>query len=99
MSREDNALDPVLDALIKETIHSTLLEGIIGQGKIIHELATEELDYLFEMVAFNVKEQLADHFKGLPPSIIRGRFEAIQEGIENAKRRLINELGLGSGDK
>ena len=80
-----DALDPALNKMIVETIHSDHMEAMAAKGKIVYDMTPDELDNLFKTIAFNVKEHVAQHFKGLSPDTLKGYFEAIDGSIEDAK--------------
>ena len=70
------------------------METMAAKGKIVYDMTPAELDKLFETIAFNVKEKVAQHFKGLSPDTLKRCFEAIDGSILDAKQRLKKELGL-----
>ena len=74
--------------MIVESIHNDVMEAMTAKGKIVYDMTPAELDKLFETIAFNVKEKVTLHFKGISPDTLRGRFEAIDDSIEDAKQRL-----------
>ena len=90
----DDKLDPALNRMIVESIHNDVMEAMTTRGKIVYDMAPAELDKLFKTIAFNVKEKVAQRFKGISPDTLKGRFEAIDDSIEDAKERLKRELGL-----
>ena len=93
MNKSD-PLDPKLNKMIVESIHNDVMEAMAAKGKIVYDMTPDELDNLFKTIAFNVKEKVAQHFKGALPDTLKGYFEAIDDSIEDAKERLKKELGL-----
>ena len=89
-----NKLDAALNKMIVQSIHNDVLEAMAAKGKIVYDMTPDELDKLFETIAFNIKEKVAQHFKGITPDSLKGHFEAIDDSIEDAKERLKGELGL-----
>jgi hypothetical protein len=92
MSTEFDKLDPALDKAIKRVIHETFVEAL--SEKSVYDMDAEELDYLFERVSFAVKEKLVEHFKGLPAERVKARLAAMQDGLDSARIRAIDEMGL-----
>ena len=81
--------------MIVQSIHNDVLEAMAAKGKIVYDMTPDELDKLFETIAFNIKEkEVAQQFKGITPDSLKGHFEAIDDSIEDAKERLKGELGL-----
>jgi len=85
---------PELNKTIVESIHNDVIEAMAAKGKVVYDMTPDELDKLFETIAFNVKEKVARHFKGITPDGLKGHFEAIDDSIQDAKQRLKGELGL-----
>ena len=92
MNKSD-PLDPKLNKMIVESIHNDVMEAMALKGRIVNDMTLVELDNLFKTIAFNVKEKVAQHFKGISPDTLKGHFEAIDDSIEDAKERLKRELG------
>ena len=92
--KQVDKLDSELNRMIVESIHNDVMEAMTVKGKIVYDMTPEDLDKLFETIAFNVKEKVAQHFKGIAPDILKGHFEAIDGSIEDAKERLKRKLGL-----
>ena len=57
-------------------------------------MTPDNLDELFRKIAFDAKEEVAQHFKGLAPDRLKGQFKAIDDSINDAKERLKGGLGL-----
>ena len=91
---KSDSLDPKLNRMIVESIHNDIVAAMTAKGKIVYQMTPDELDSLFKTIAFNVKEKVAQHFKGASPDTLRGYFEAIDDSINDAKERLKKELGL-----
>ncbi len=87
-------LKPKLNKAIIESIHNDVMQAMAAKGKIVYDIAPDELDRLFETIAYNIKEKVTEHFKGIPPDVLKGHFEAIDGSIEDARERLKRELGL-----
>lgn len=87
-------LDPALNRMIVESIHNDVMEAMAAKGRIVYDMTPDELEKLFEKIAFNVKEKVAHHFKGIAPDRLKGHFKAIDDSINDAKERLKRELGL-----
>ena len=47
----------------------------------------------FRNIAVNVKEKVAEHFKGISPDTLKGYFEAIDDSVNDAKESLNGYLG------
>ena len=73
---KSDPLDPELNRMIVQSIHNDVMAAMHAKGKIAYDMTPDELDRLFETIAFNVKEKVAQHFKGATPDI-KGHFEAI----------------------
>ena len=91
---KSDPLDPKLNRVIVESIHNDVVAAMTAKGRIVYDMTSDELDSLFKTIAFNVKEKIAQHFKGGSPDTLRGYFEAIDDSIDDAKERLKKELGL-----
>jgi hypothetical protein len=44
-------LDPKLNKIIVESIHTDVVEAIAAKGKIVYEMTPDELDNLFKTIA------------------------------------------------
>jgi len=66
-------LAPELNKTIVKSIHNDVMEAMAVKGKIVYDMTSAELDRLFETIAFNVKERVAQHFKGISPDTLKGR--------------------------
>ncbi len=75
---KSDPLDPALNRMIVESIHNDVMKAMASRGKIVYDMAPEDLDGLFEMIAFNIKERVARHFKGVPPDTLKGHFKAVE---------------------
>ena len=84
-------LNSKLKKMIADSIHNDVMQAIAAKGKTFYDMKPGELDKLFETIAFNIKEKLAGHFKGLPPDILKGHFEAVDNSMEDVKQRLKKE--------
>ena len=85
---KSDPLDPKLNKMIVESIHNDVMEAMTAKGRIVYDMTPDELDSLFSAIAFNVKEKVAQHFKGISPDTLKGHFEAIDDSINDAKERL-----------
>ena len=71
---KSDPLDPKLNKMIVESIHNDVMEAMTAKGRIVYDMTPDELDSLFNTIAFNVKEKVAKHFKGLSPNTLKGHF-------------------------
>ncbi len=74
--------------MILESIHNDVVESMAVKGSIVYDMTPDELDNLIKTIAFNVKEKVAQHFKGIPQDTLKAYFEALDGSIEDAKERL-----------
>jgi hypothetical protein len=93
-SNEEDELDPELNKLIIEAIRNDVMEAMATKGKIVYDMTSDEVDQLFEKIAFDVKEKVAQYFKRITPDKLKDYFKVIDDSIEDAKQRLKGELGL-----
>ncbi len=56
---KSDPLDPELNRMIVQSIHNDVMAAMHAKGKIAYDMTPDELDKLFETIAFNVKEKVA----------------------------------------
>jgi hypothetical protein len=83
-----NRLDPALNEMIVESIHADVMKAVAAKGRVVYDMRPDEPDELFQMIAFNVKEEAAQHFKGLSADRLKMYFDAIDDSINGARARL-----------
>ena len=78
--------------MIVESIHADVMKAVAAKDRAVYDMRPDEPDELFQMIAFNVKEEAAQYFKGLSAGRLKMYFDAIGDSINGAMERLKREL-------